>query len=543
MSKNSINEIEHIQHGRLDIYIPLKFETNYSFNNLCNRISKYIDEEIGKHISQMNTSLQDIYENLQDEMHIKENKKLSVNRRVKKNFRDKRISKERKISRENDGTKIELIPTHNGIKLTMMPGEMNAYYERCHELEIEYERQEKIYGNKFVNSQKRFVLFPVHAQLNSGEFVWINIILYIFANKIGILKFELPLSNVSSQPLKEYNYDEFIEKVDDKWEIIDEIKNITSKDIYSAHLKRISEHCRVTIVSLEYGILKNIILSSFDGIPKNVDNIPIEIKKELFRIIAAPVSNTDSMSYTHVARDYIEKYSWGQRNIKYITSNNGGCLSIVDTTLIDCIKQDYIKQLGVEVLEANQLEIIYKNLIRDVCINVEFVLLVLLLKRINSTYMYGMKLMNPKEIHKIQREYNLNLMFISGLQEQCYGTVSEQLDVFEKLMPYYINNKIAELKMDAIDRILYDEESQRYDWLQNFLAIGGLLATIIFGLPAIYDTVLIIRNECSFITEDIPVLTLENVSIGLWIILMLIFGIYTLVKWNSNKGKRHLSLN
>ena len=120
------------------------------------------------------------------------------------------------------------------------------------------------------------------------------------------------------------------------------------------------------------------------------------------------------------------------------------------------------------------------------------------------------------------KKYNLNLMFISKLQEFCYGSASEQVEVFEKLMPYYLKEKIVTEKMQSIDRLLTDEESQRYEKLNNFISIVGLIMASVFGLPAIYDTFKILRGLCVFITYNIPLLTIENTSFGVWILLIIV---------------------
>lgn len=51
------------------------------------------------------------------------------------------------------------------------------------------------------------------------------------------------------------------------------------------------------------------------------------------------------------------------------------------------------------------------------------------------------------------------------------------------------------------------------------------MLTLIFGLPAIYETVEIIRNVFGFISVDVPIITLENLSVALWILLNLFMGL------------------
>ena len=79
--------------------------------------------------------------------------------------------------------------------------------------------------------------------------------------------------------------------------------------------------------------------------------------------------------------------------------------------------------------------------------------------------------------------------------------------------------------MQSIDRILTDEESQRHEKLNNFISIVGLIVALVFGLPAIYDTFKILRGLCAFITYNIPLLTIENTSFGVWIILIIVLTV------------------
>ena len=89
-------------------------------------------------------------------------------------------------------------------------------------------------------------------------------------------------------------------------------------------------------------------------------------------------------------------------------------------------------------------------------------------------------------------------------------------------MPYYLKEKIVTEKMQSIDCLLTDEESQRYEKLNNFISIVGLIMASVFGLPAIYDTFKILRGLCVFITYNIPLLTIENTSFGVWILLIIV---------------------
>lgn len=515
------NGIEMIQQGRIDFYIPLTFETSFSYEELCGELADLLNKSIDNHLSGIQSVLQDAKEYAQDKVYTDHYGKLPFKRAIKKWKRERREAKRTHSSRKNDGSYLEISQTGRGTKTTMNPGEVLAYKNRCKLLEKELEQGEIIYGRGFIGSQNRYILWPIRVQLNSGEFVWLHAIMYVFENLMGILKIELPLKNVSSEPLMAYNYDAYIKGIDDKWGIVPPDCELTIKALRSAYVQKLVDKISLKIVTQET-MLRNIILVRFDNIPKQIYSIPAEVQEELFRIIAAPVPTRTCTSYRQDARDFVEKQSWGNHNTKYILSPTGGCLSIVDKALVDWMMTFYKEHFKRVELDNNDVEIIGTSMIEDTCINAEFALVIPLLKFLNSAYVYRMKCFKPEEMHEVQRKYNQNIMFIAKLQEYCYGSASEQVETFEKLMPYYLKEKNTNEKIKALDCIIADDERQRYDKLQSFLSLGGLVMALVFGLPAIHETIKIIRGLCTFLPSDVPVLTITNASVGVWAVLIMV---------------------
>ena len=257
----------------------------------------------------------------------------------------------------------------------------------------------------------------------------------------------------------------------------------------------------------------------FEGMPKQINNVPREVQEDLFRIIAAPVPDRKSTSYVKDAQEYLQKNSWGGHNIKYIVKSTGGCLSFIDQTLIDTISEEYKKQNNVSCLDDCDYFYLCNCIATDVFINVEFALLIILLKKMNDCSCYYEKVNGLGNLSKIQKEYNRNILFISELQEECYGSVREQTAFFENRMCHYLKQEIMERKLVAIDSILKDEEKKKGEKFQDFIAIGGLMLTLLFGLPALYDTIAIIRNVFAFLPYNVPGITIENMSLLSWLVL------------------------
>lgn len=54
----------------------------------------------------------------------------------------------------------------------------------------------------------------------------------------------------------------------------------------------------------------------------------------------------------------------------------------------------------------------------------------------------------------------------------------------------------------------------------NFISVGTLMLSIVFGLPSIYESLNILRKTTWGILENnIPYITIENSSIILWLLL------------------------
>lgn len=540
MSDINENIIKVINRGRLDIYVPLKFETKYDYSKLCAKIHDSIDLDIKRYIDKFNKTLQNDYDDIKDKNYINLHGKLPFWKKIKRWVRHKKSQEENNMDRGKDGTVIEISNTERGLFLSINPGEMSAFNERQEQLlNEEFEQHKKLYGSEYTELHNRFVLLPLRVQLKNDKFVWLNSILFVFGNKMGALKIEIPLLDVSTQIFMDYDIDSLIKGAEDRFNVLDIEQPLSIKAIYNAYVRRLVNELKVSIVVQNDGIFRNLICTEFDKMPKRINNIPDNVKLDLFRIIAAPVQIMDGISYKEKVCEYFEKQSYWNNHLMYITSSTGNCLSITDASAIEWLKEQYKKESDIKEYDEECLSIIHKSLTRDLCMNIEFSILVLLLKHMNVSYSYGLKVVNPKEIHKIKSTYFLNLMFIADLQMGCYGTVSDQVNEFEKMMPHYLKEKISTQKMEAIDHILSDEENLRQRSIQNFLAFGSVVLTTLFGLPAISETIQSIRNACVFLINDIPIISIQNISITLWVVSILFFSFYT-VNLNKNNSERYL---
>ena len=113
-----------------------------------------------------------------------------------------------------------------------------------------------------------------------------------------------------------------------------------------------------------------------------------------------------------------------------------------------------------------------------------------------------------------------------------YGSVREQVEFFEDKMKYFVDAQNMKERMDSINNILKQENINKIQKLQNALSIGGLTFSILFGLPAINETLQLIRKIFGFIKFDVPILSVNNASLVLWVIINGILSYYILSRKN-----------
>lgn len=529
MAKNEQQGIDKIQCGRIDFYIPLMFETKYSFEDICKKVNSGLDKDITGHYSAIQQDAQDYLAN-------KEDKKKSIVQRVKRFIRDRRKNKRHVISRENMNNVIKVGTTDKGIIIELTLEEMETYHDKRNKLIDMYDKYKEIYGLKFTNTQDIFVLLPLHIQLNNGEYVWLNAVLFVFRNKMGILKLELPLSNVSSQPLMEHDYNAYIKNIEIPWLIDMQIQENTIECICEEYKNRFIKNAGISVRGVG-DAFRNVLLSDFDGMPKQIGNISNKVMVDLYRIIAAPVTKLDCTSYEKEAQEYIKEHQWVKHNSKYICSTTGACLSITDIAFRDYFLGMYKQDCGIDECEEQEKKIIYESVANNLCLNAEYAIVIMVLKYLNAKYFYESLLKKPQAMHDVKKKYNINVMYLSELQEGCFGTVSEQIESFEKAMPYYLKENITAGKLRAIDDILADEEAKRQESLQNVIGFGGLAMAALFGLPAIYETVSIIRQACTFIKSDIPIFTIANFSVFVWSVVLFVLKC-ALHRWKRKKVRK-----
>lgn len=521
-------EITKIKSGCIDYYYSLKVETKLNYYELCETIQANINRTLENYNLEISSILQKDMENKMTEEGIEE---LSV--RIdcdEKQVKNKILNSELdQISQKI--VRIEISNTQKGVKIIPI-SEANQHIEETEkEIEYNYKKDLEIYGQAFVNNYRVINLPPYKVQLINDSFVFVDALLHVFKNGMMILKITIPIKDIEITPLFENNEDEYIKDIIDIYKVGDCTKEKTIEEIKKKYYQYIYDcNKKITNIISVSKVLRNIILADFEGVPSDVRDITEDVKEKLYRIIVAPIQKRDDISFKDRANIYLAENSYTYDGIKYITSSMGKCISIIDSDTIDYLEN---------ILDSNKRNEAYRIGINSVRRNIEFSFLIILLKNMNSSITYFEKELNLNNINKIQKEYNFNLIFILQLQQTCFGSVREQLAFLENKMIYFLDVKSRDERMKAIDAIIENDNNTKSLNFQNFLSIGGFLLTVIFGLPAIYETLTILRKSNLFINKDIAILTIDNCSIAIWIALTIIL---TVILYWKNINVKNLIL-
>ena len=467
MKKVTTNGIGRIKRGEYIQYYPIMFETKADYPSLC----KYLSTAINKRFE---TCRGEVFESAENSLqHYFGNDQQSAEDAVV----------DLSSCRYNDAV-IELNDSNGQIALH--PGCYWRYLERKQSFQEELDALDAIYGKPFMSKHTQILLTPLHIKLIDDTDTWLHAVLLLFENKMGVLKIELPLVNVETDLLKQNSFDSIISSIIGGCIAEHEIVDVTFSTIQSMYVQHLVEGPITRAMVCEP--LSNIIIADCDRLPYKVDKMDESIQKELFEIIAAPITDRESCEIIDEAKEYIPAHAWGKHSMKFILNTRGGCLSILSGKNAEEKRTEYAKSLDVDTLNIEQQEQVDNMLVRSLSINAEYALVIIALKRMNMEYFFHQKLDSNREINKVQAEYNKNVVFLSDLQYVRMGTALDQLQAFAKMMPHYMRTELLEERMHAVDDIKNSAEKKSVEKGQSLLTIAGLILTIIFGLPAIKDT-------------------------------------------------------
>ena len=443
--KNPKTKLEKITYGEIHFYYPFKFANKeLSFSEICKKIEKspllFTDEYQQQVANSLGYSLARAFENIKNEFETSNSAPACILKM--QDYEKYRTNKPFPSPLDLDNILLEVESDNSTLKLYFKNADVELLNRRILRLQTEYETSTRIYGQTFTDCQNRFLLLPLQVELQNGTYTWLYPLLYIFANNMGVLKFELPLLDSNIEPLYTNDYDSLIKSINNRWKINNYNSETSLSSIKEFYFNNLIKDTQSTLI-LYLNDIRNIILVDFDGIPQHMNSIANETVEDIYRIVCAPVPSRKTTSYVKDAQKYISTHSCGGHGINYIIKSTGGFLSLIDQTIFYSLCPDYHNCNKADIL--NPFDCHYSlcnHLASMLSINIEFSILIALLKKVNESNDYFNKTTSMKQLAEAQKEYNRNVLFISQLQEDCYGSVSEQFELVEHMMPHYFKPRI-----------------------------------------------------------------------------------------------------
>lgn len=370
------------------------------------------------------------------------------------------------------------------------------------------EREQSInyYSKYYSDNLMNFPLLPVRVKLRNNEEHWMIPKLKIFTNKMMFMKFDIPISNVKSDALFDNNEVDYVEEyrvIDYHDVIIFESLN-RLKEYYLTKISNSLTKCAV----FRGNVFSNIILVDTNEMPRCIDNLSKEYKESLYFMLLSPFSGRSDFKYTKEIDNILNRQCYNLLNIHYYVKTTGKLITVTDKEFIEKCKKVY------EINDCNKL------IAKDLGQSSEFSIMIIMLEKMNNDLYFFERNHSKHQFKDIKLEYNNNIIFINNMIKGCMGTVIDQVSFFRDNLTHYLMSALSEANSNALDRMIEIEENERKSAFQNTVTIFGFILTVIFGLPAINQTLLIIKNTFYKDIDLIPSISTGQISVIIWAIVL-----------------------
>ena len=501
MSINKNTGIGKIKYGEVYLYYPIKLLNNENINTVKKSI-----------INNSLISSDDYFDKMRNHLYQIEKKSIKYILENDNNIPETQFYTNESIDTD-DGFDFSCFPEYranvkqrknNQVIVTIDSLEEEKILDYISDMDRSKKNMSKIYGNIYADSYDYFFIRPAKIYRLNEEKEWLYTCLYLYENGSIIIKINFPLIDCDTSGMVNSDLDSYFEKI-----ITYDEKEFNTCKNYIRYL--ISE------IFVKYNLILDnefyyINLLEFDGIPYNIKTINDQLVKDLYLITCSPVPEISRDSCLIDAKKHYKENSFQLTESLYILQTTGGCLHIQSKKATDF----YLRKLAEEGIQKKDALHYISN---DLCTATEFSINVILLKKIIiSAAIYN--LTNSTDLYKEKRQYNDNQLFINKIQGNCYGSVSFQVKQFERILELYSQKELLNERFKIMSDSLSLDEARKKEKNSSFFSIVTFIFTMLFGLPTITETLMILKK--GFFNDDIiPYLSFEQISIVVWVILMI----------------------
>lgn len=216
MKKNDMG-IGEIKYAEINFYYPIQFTTELDAGAIAEKItnSKFIANE--KYLEKKDNNINSI---MHETLKVLQSKDSSFQARVIARENGEIINYDLnqqiiKNSGDDFDKDISLIigESDKGITIDAQFNVVKEIERRRNRLNDEFEHSQKIYGDGFISMHDRFMFIPYKVILDNKKEVYLNSFLYLFRNKMAIIKLELPIIDMPITFMCENNYDSSVKEI------------------------------------------------------------------------------------------------------------------------------------------------------------------------------------------------------------------------------------------------------------------------------------------------------------------------------------------
>lgn len=379
-------------------------------------------------------------------------------------------------------------------------------------------------AGSLINQNKiSYVLFPIKLRLENNISIYVNVVIDIFTNNMAILKVKIPFTGKLLDKVRKRElytvfdiYTVDCEAIERKYEYVKTENKDIYKILYSFSKALFGKHIENEMLNT----FEHIIISDYSPILTSFVDASNIAKKQLFHLLHSDKHESDQNESDY--SDFWVSNGFVISGCRYLFDKSGRCLSLMSSqcelydSLLNYVNKD---ELTSNILE-NSIDLWI-----EICV----------LTRLNSQSVYHFTCDNLNVLQKTKDRYLQNENYLNDIFDM---TTVQAFELFEKMqleLKKYISFNNVNRRWKRIEEI-YNIRKESAKIKFNFLiSVSVFIVTVIFSLPVVRETVIIFRK--AFPQSDIPLLTIDNVSVIIWILIVLILFIVLINVYSEYRSK------
>lgn len=366
------------------------------------------------------------------------------------------------------------------------------------------------YGKKYFEDRVHFVLRPISFFYEDQDILTAYFTADTFSNGMITFRVIVPIEKQQIELIENRRISAYVEDIILPQFIESKVKNKKSfHSILDSYISEINETTGYKMYGSEE--ITHYVISESNYHINEFLKIKDQTKEELFKILNAPYNHSGTLKED--TKEFFQNQVFGKDFVKVLISTKGQCISICEEGK-DVVRSEDVSNEGM----------FYFRTVGAIQFS-ELAITVMTMMKLNYQYTYNW-INVEKSPDKVVYVFRKNLDYIYSLYEDCYGSVSEQIDFFKRAMKYYLAEDVYLNRINYVRENIKDKREKQISSISSAISFFTIFFTFVFGLPAIEETCICIMRAMSKGTETVEINMIVPICIWFAIILgvLAIFG-------------------